>query len=639
MLLLIPALVQAQFIFTTNVDNTITITSYTGSNGVVMIPGTVAGLPVTSIGDWAFYATSVTNILIPDSVTKIGDGALFYCESLTNVTLGCNVTSIGDWAFGFCPGLMSISCRGNVPSLGGQNVFYGNLATVYYLPGTTNWGPTFDNHPAVLWNPPMPFTYTTNNDTLIVAGYFGSDMAVTIPSTINFLPVISIGESAFNFNSALTSINIPDGVTCIGNSAFLYCDSLTSVKIPNSVTNIGSSAFQWCKNLPAVTIPNGVASFADSVFYDCISLANITFPTNISSIGEEAFWGCGNLTNFAIPNTVTNIGEGAFSGTGLTSVSIPNGITGIAYMTFSGCTLTNVTIPNSVTDISSEAFSYCANLTSVIIPDGVTTIESGVFYDCPNLTSVTIGNGVTSISQGAFWITGLTNIDIPNNVTSIDAETFASTSLTNVTIGNSLTNIGDAFYTCPFFSCPNLMAITVDANNPAYSSVDGVLYDKGQDTLIEYPRGRAGACKVASRVTSIGNYAFYYCTNVIGIYFNGDAPSFGAFVFAVDDSATIYYLPGTTGWSSTYDGLSTALWFLPNPLILSNGSDFGVQNNQFGFTITGPSGLFIVVEACANLASPVWSPVATNNLIGGSYRFSDFAWSNYPSRFYRLSPP
>ena len=94
---------QAQFTFTTNADNTITITGYTGSNGVVMIPGTIADLPVTSIGDWAFYATSVTNVLIPDSVTNIGDGAFFDCESLTNVTIGSGVTSIGDWTFAFCP--------------------------------------------------------------------------------------------------------------------------------------------------------------------------------------------------------------------------------------------------------------------------------------------------------------------------------------------------------------------------------------------------------------------------------------------------------------------------------------------------------------------------------------------------------
>ena len=175
LLLALPAAMQAQFDYTTN-DGSITITGYTGSNGVVMIPCAIADLPVTSIGDWAFYATTVTNVLIPDSVTNIGDGAFFDCESLTNVTLGSSVTNIGDWTFAFCPSLMSVCGRGNAPSLGGRNVFYGNLATIYYLSGATNWGPMFDGRPAVLWNPPMPFNYTTNSDgiTLTITGYTGS---------------------------------------------------------------------------------------------------------------------------------------------------------------------------------------------------------------------------------------------------------------------------------------------------------------------------------------------------------------------------------------------------------------------------------------------------------------------------------
>jgi hypothetical protein len=158
LLLALPAVVQAQFDFTTN-NGTITITGYTGAGGAVVIPDTTNGYAVTTIAEWAFYSTSVTNVLIPDNVTNIGDGAFFDCESLTNVTIGDSVTSIGDWTFAFCSSLTSVNFRGDTPSLGGSNVLYGNLATIYYLPGTTNWGPTFDGHPAILWNPPVPFTY------------------------------------------------------------------------------------------------------------------------------------------------------------------------------------------------------------------------------------------------------------------------------------------------------------------------------------------------------------------------------------------------------------------------------------------------------------------------------------------------
>ena len=78
------------------------------------------------------------------------------------------------------------------------------------------------------------------------------------------------------------------------------------------------------------------------------------------------------------------------------------------------------------------------------------------------------------------------------------------------------------------------------------------------------------------------------------------------------------------------------LW---NPQVQTIGASFGVQTNQFGFTITGSSNLVVVVEACTNLVNPVWVPVGTTTLTGGSSSFSDPQWTNYPARFYRLGPP
>ena len=121
---------------------------------------------------------------------------------------------------------MTVCCRGNAPSLGGGNVFYGNLATVYYLPGATGWGPMFDGHPAVLWNSPsVPFNYTTNNGTITITGYTGSGGVVTIPGSVNFLPVTSIGDLAFFYCTNLTSVTIPNSVTSVGGGAFESCTS------------------------------------------------------------------------------------------------------------------------------------------------------------------------------------------------------------------------------------------------------------------------------------------------------------------------------------------------------------------------------------------------------------------------------
>jgi hypothetical protein len=112
--------------------------------------------------------------------------------------------------------------------------------------------------------------------------------------------------------------------------------------------------------------------------------------------------------------------------------------------------------------------------------------------------------------------------------------------------------------------------------------------------------------------------------------------------FGGDNNATVYYLPGTTGWANfaQLTGLPVVLW---NPRAQSDAS-FGVRTNRFGFNIIGSSNLVVVVEACTNLDNPGWSRVGTNTLntfIGtnGSSYFSDSQWTNYPGRFYRLRSP
>jgi len=279
---------HAQFNLTTN-NGAITITGYTGSGGAVIIPDQISGLPVTGIGDWAFYSTGVINVTISDTVTNIGDGAFFDCESLTNIAIGANVASIGDWAFAFCSSLTNVNFRGNPPVLGGTNVFYGDSATVNYLPGSAGWGPTFGGLGAVLWNPPVPFNYTANNSTITIIRYTGSDGAVVIPSTINFLPVTSIGDRAF------------------------YYGDVINVTLPDTVTNIGDDAFGQCKTLTNVTFGTHVASIGDGAFYSCTNLTNFTLPASLASIGGGAFAGCFSLPSVTIPAGVTNIGEAPFA--------------------------------------------------------------------------------------------------------------------------------------------------------------------------------------------------------------------------------------------------------------------------------------------------------------------------------------
>ena len=456
------------------------------------------------------------------------------------------------------------------------------------------------------------FNYTTNNGTITITKYIGSDAAVTIPDSINGLPVTSIGALAFQAITSVASVTIPDTVTIIGNDAFDSCTGLTNIAIPNRVVNVGSGAFGGCTSLISVTIGESVTNIGDGAFVSCTSLTRVTFPNSVISIGSDVFRNCYNVTGVIIPNSVTSIGDSVFNWClSLTNVLIPNSVTNIGGGVFYYCTnlsaitvdalsssygsvdgvlfnkdqttliqypggkTGNYTVPNSVAKIESLAFANCVGLTSVAIPDSVTSIEYRVFDSCTSLTNVTLGHYVANIGSSAFS---------------------GCTSLTHVTIPDSVINIGSFSFT----SCSSLTSVII-----------------------------------GSGVASIGEYAFYNCTSLTGVYFRGDAPSigFGGTVFVPDVAATGYYLPGTTNWNTTFDGLPTALW---RPRVETTDGGFGIRRNQFGFNINWARGMVVAVEACTNLANPTWSSVATNTLISGSVYFSDPKWTNYPGGFYRV---
>ena len=216
--------------------------------------------------------------------------------------------------------------------------------------------------------------------------------------------ITSIGDSAFEQCSSLTSITIPESVKTIGDCAFYGCSSLTSITIPNSVTSIGSRAFYGCASLTSITIPEGVTSLSKGIFMGCHSLTSITIPESVKSINESAFEYCYSLTSIMIPEGVTSIGDWTFAGcSSLTSIAIPDSVTSIGDSTFYGCaSLTSITIPEGVTSIGSLAFFSCGSLTSITIPESVKTIGDDAFSSCGSLTSITIPKSVTSIGDNAF---------------------------------------------------------------------------------------------------------------------------------------------------------------------------------------------------------------------------------------------
>jgi len=715
-LLGLPAIVQAQFTYTTN-NGAITIDGYTGTSGNVIFPDTINGYPVTGIVGWFNFYPGPTNITIPASVTNIASGVfdyqssltnimvdgqnLFYsstngilfdkqqtlliqapggiagsyavpvsvaqigdsafngCGSLTNVTIGTNVTGIGDYAFNSCNDLSVIAIPASVTNIGsGAFIYCQSLTTItvdqqnlFY--SSTN-GILFDEPQVTLIQAP--------------GGIAGSP---AIPASVT-----SIGAWAFLECTRLTGITVPDSVTNIGSEAFYYCENLTNLVLDTNVTDIGDDAFCYCSGLTSLTIPNRVLSIGNWAFGNCGSLTNLTLNTNVTSIGSDAFYDCSGLAALLIPNSVTNLGNGAFEYCG---------------------GLTNISIGTNVTTIGSAAFASCSNLTGIAIPRGVTSIvgtSSGfvrigmgtppagpieMVANCSRLTAITVDqqNLFYSSTSGILFDKPQTTLleapgafagsyAIPGSVTSIGAEAFQNCGgLTSVAIPNSVTNIGNA----AFAACGSLTALTVDAQSMFYLSVNGILFDKQQTTLIQFPGGIGGSYTVSNGIIRLGGTAFSGCSNLtritiptsvtnvgnstfancphVGIYFAGNAPgitssgSIGVLSpgillpifgnsFYNPNAEAVYYLPGTTGWSTTFDGLPAYLWVPPYVCTPTSNSITINGFNGSGDAITIPG--WINGLPVTTIASGVFDNAAglglTNIIIGanvttiGSYAFA-----------------
>ena len=371
------------------------------------------------ICDWAFGWSkfigrrSLTSLVIPDSVTNIGDYAFSGCSSLSSVVIPDRVTSIGDCAFENCSSLTDIVIPDGVTNIG-KCAFEGCRSLT---------------------------------DIVIPDG------------------VTSIGDCAFEGCRSLTDIVIPDGVTSIGDCAFANCFSLTGIVIPDSVTGIGKIAFSGCSSLSSVVIPDSVSCIGSGAFKNCSSLSSLVIPDCVTSIGNYAFAYCKSLTDIVIPNSVTSIGDNAFRHcSSLSSVVIPESVVNLngnpfcrwdgglkclspyfiydnkvlfdkdksKIIAFRDKNTTSYVIPDSVTRIGESAFRGCSFLNSVVIPDGVTSIGEYAFRHCSSLSSLVIPDSVTSIECYAFsGCESLSSIVIPDSVTSIGYHAFASCNLPN----------------------------------------------------------------------------------------------------------------------------------------------------------------------------------------------------------------
>ena len=345
-------------------------------SGDIVIPSVVTingrNYTVTQIEKEAFSKGTITSVLIPESVTTIGESAFAQCIGLTSITIPKNVTKIYRNPFVFCSSLASIEVD----------------------PDNT----TFDSR---------------NNCNAIIETASNALLA-GCKNTIIPDEVTEIGHYAFDGYSGLTSITIPEKVTAIGHFAFNACRGLTSITIPKNVTFIGVSPLSQCTSLTSIEVD------PDNTTYDSRDNCNAIIETETNTL----IAGCNNTI---IPESVTAIGDLAFAGSGLTTITIPGNVSIIGVRALFACdSLTSVTILEGVTTIEDHAFTWCSSLTKITIPESVITLGQS-FPQCGGLISVNIPKNVTTIESTTFiGCSSLKSISIPEKVSSIGERAFVS---------------------------------------------------------------------------------------------------------------------------------------------------------------------------------------------------------------------
>lgn len=319
-------------------------TSYTGSKGVTQyyygysassttsttyyIPSSLRSVTVTggNILYGAFYnCSSLTEIVIPDSVISIGEYAFYGCSSLTGIVIPDGVTSIGGYAFSGCSSLTSVEIPDSITTIGNSAFYncyklvevvnkssnvtitqgssdYGNLG--YYALNVHNGDDTYISK---VVNDDEYIVYIDGSEKILV-NYIGVKTDLILPTYIT-----KINQYAFYQCDTITSVLIPDSVKSIGNYAFYSCDKLNSIVIPNNVKSIGSYAFYNCAGLKSAVIGDDVVTIGNYAFYECDSITSVVIGDSVSTIGSYAFYDCDLLTSVVISSNVITVNNYAFT--------------------------------------------------------------------------------------------------------------------------------------------------------------------------------------------------------------------------------------------------------------------------------------------------------------------------------------
>ena len=476
-----------------------TITQYLGSSVDVVIPGTIGGYPVASIGENAFSAAKVTSVFLAEGISHIDDSAFLYCDSLQKVALPSSITSIGDSAFYCCY----------------------SLADIQLPEGLTEIGES-------------AFSYTTSLE------------SVALPSSLQRL-----GCEAFS-SSGLLSVSIPSGITNLPEGLFYFCEHLANAALPDGLISVGDRAFEGCLSLQHVRLPESTVAVGYRAFAGCTALQTVWFPREIQSIDPEAFGGEQdypayypvNVALLGYPNTAVQR-VATESNLLFDDVTLWEDLSNLTYEEQDGTILITGYYGNAVdlilptyinnlpvTAIGEYAFGEIDTIQSIVLPRRLETIFNSAFCLCTSLKQITFPASLRRIDYFAFYRCSLGELSIPDSVITIGNNAFEENhALRQISIGSGLTFLNEMV----FYGCDSLETIKIES----VSAVGG---------FSDLPVLRSVA--LGGGVRFVQANAFSGCSSLQNVYLVNSGSVIADGAFGGDSFLTIH--AGADSAASTY---------------------------------------------------------------------------------------
>ncbi|MBR2024970.1 MAG: leucine-rich repeat domain-containing protein, partial [Clostridia bacterium] len=390
--------------------------------GMKSLTNVEIGGEVSVIGNRCFYnCTSLSELYLPDTITKIEERAFNGCSALKNTPDMSLVEEIGIYAFASCTALTSVSLAEGIYQIGEASFYKCSSLTELYLPDS----------------------------------------------------VKKIDANAFRECTKLQKIEMGDNVITIDEGAFYGCSALTEINIPSSLETLGKNAFRSCTALEEIALNSGIQTLGDGLFYGCSGLKVIEIPASVEKFGKDMFIGCTSLNELKIDenNTSYASSDGVLYSKDLktlilympgregTVFEIPETVERIeAYAFYCNESLKSVVIGNNVKEVGEYEFAKSA-LTSVVFNANMTEVPARAFYECAKLTTVEIGENVTKIGDYAFYGAGFEEVILPENVKEIGKYSYAKNiNLEKLNVPSNVKTLGEA----SFYSCTSLVDLTFE---------------------------------------------------------------------------------------------------------------------------------------------------------------------------------